>query len=224
MEWARLVELVGRVRATSKRGEKVALIADFLRQTHGLETELAALYFTGTLRQGRIVGLADAAARHAFRARRRGAADARPGGRGSRGRGRGDGEWARTLPVKEAVVEGEALALRPDGRPRPFQETMRRLGRSKGIEAARAAMPLASFFFDLLYLEGEGALVSLPYGERIERLQRLVESAALLPSSIQSDGGRACDVSSHLSPSSLAAPPVVGMAHGGAEGSLPDPS
>ncbi len=30
------------------------------------------------------------------------------------------------------------------------------------IEAARAAMPLASFFFDLLYLEGEGALVSLP--------------------------------------------------------------
>ena len=54
MEWARLVELVGRVRATSKKGEKVALIADLLRQARGRETELLALYLTGTLPQGRI--------------------------------------------------------------------------------------------------------------------------------------------------------------------------
>src|SRR5512133_3843744 len=54
MEWARLVELVGRVRATPKKGEKVGLIAEFLRQTRGRETELAALYLTGSLRQGRI--------------------------------------------------------------------------------------------------------------------------------------------------------------------------
>ena len=96
-------------------------------------------------------------------------------------------EWARALPLREAVFEGEALALRPDGRPRPFQETMRRLGRRKGIEAARAATPLASFFFDLLYLEGDGPLVSLPYAERMERLQRLVEPAALLPRVVSKD-------------------------------------
>ena len=54
MDWARLVELVGRVRATSKKGEKVALIADVLRETRGRETELVALYLTGTLPQGRI--------------------------------------------------------------------------------------------------------------------------------------------------------------------------
>jgi DNA ligase-1 len=96
-------------------------------------------------------------------------------------------EWARALPLREAVFEGEALALRPDGRPRPFQETMRRLGRKKDLEAARAAMPLASFFFDLLYLEGEGPLVSLPYAERVERLQRLVEPAALLPRVVTAD-------------------------------------
>jgi len=54
MEWARLVELVGRVRATPKKGEKVALIADVLRQTRGRETALLALYLTGTLPQGRI--------------------------------------------------------------------------------------------------------------------------------------------------------------------------
>ncbi len=54
MDWARLVELVGRVRATPKKSEKVALIADLLRQTRGRETALVALYLTGTLPQGRI--------------------------------------------------------------------------------------------------------------------------------------------------------------------------
>ena len=49
-----LVECVGRVRATSRKLEKVALLADLLRQTRGREAELAALYLTGTLPQGRI--------------------------------------------------------------------------------------------------------------------------------------------------------------------------
>ena len=54
MELGRLVELVERVRATSRKLEKIALIAEFLRQTSGKETELAALYLTGALPQGRI--------------------------------------------------------------------------------------------------------------------------------------------------------------------------
>src|SRR5262245_21444221 len=54
MELERLVEVVERVRATSRKLEKTALIADLLKQTTGRETELAALYLTGTLPQGRI--------------------------------------------------------------------------------------------------------------------------------------------------------------------------
>ncbi|MGE5127447.1 MAG: ATP-dependent DNA ligase, partial [Betaproteobacteria bacterium] len=54
MDWARLVELVQRLRATAKKTEKVALIADLLRQARGRETELAGLYLTGALPQGRI--------------------------------------------------------------------------------------------------------------------------------------------------------------------------
>ncbi len=96
-------------------------------------------------------------------------------------------EWARALPVREAVVEGEALALRADGRPRPFQETMRRLGRSKDVEAVRRELPLSPFFFDLLYLQGEGSLVSVPYHERVSRLDRLVEPSALLPRVVTRD-------------------------------------
>jgi DNA ligase-1 len=90
-------------------------------------------------------------------------------------------EWARALPARELVLEGEALALRPDGKPHPFQVTMRRLGRSKDVEAARRQLPLSSFFFDCLFLEGEGALVSLPYTERIQRLARIVAPETLLP-------------------------------------------
>jgi DNA ligase-1 len=90
-------------------------------------------------------------------------------------------ELARSLPVREAVLEGEAIALRPDGRPQPFQLTMSRLGRSRDVEAGRAAVPLSSFFFDCLFREGEGSLVAVPYAERIERLARIVPAPALLP-------------------------------------------
>jgi DNA ligase-1 len=96
-------------------------------------------------------------------------------------------EWARGLPVREAVVEGEAIALRPDGRPRPFQETMRRLGRRLDVDVVRREIPLSSFFFDCLYLEGDGALVARPYAERAERLRRLVAPSSLLPRIVTRD-------------------------------------
>jgi len=96
-------------------------------------------------------------------------------------------QWARALPVREAVVEGEALALRADGRPRPFQETMRRLGRKLDVETARHDVPLASFFFDCLYLEGEGALIARPYAERAEHLRRIVAPESLLPHLVTRD-------------------------------------
>ena len=96
-------------------------------------------------------------------------------------------EWARVLPVREAVVEGEAIALRPDGRPRPFQETMRRLGRRLDVDVVRREIPLSSFFFDCLYLEGDGPLVARPYAQRAERLRRLVAPSSLLPRIVTRD-------------------------------------
>src|SRR2546423_1541606 len=54
MHLARLVEVVGKVRATTKKTVKTALLADFLRQTQGKETELASLYLSGTLPQGKM--------------------------------------------------------------------------------------------------------------------------------------------------------------------------
>lgn len=90
-------------------------------------------------------------------------------------------EWALALTPREFVVEGEAIALRGDGRPQPFQVTMRRFGRTKGVEAARQELPLSFYFFDSLFLEGEGPIDSLPYSERRERLVRTVAPEHLLP-------------------------------------------
>jgi DNA ligase-1 len=63
-------------------------------------------------------------------------------------------EAARGLAARELVLDGETLALRPDGRPHPFQATMRRFGRKRDDPALRASLPLSPFFFDCLYLDG----------------------------------------------------------------------
>jgi len=100
-------------------------------------------------------------------------------------------EWARALGTRELLLEGETIALRPDGRPQPFQVTMRRFGRSKDVEAARRELPLSSFFFDCLYREGEGALLGLPYSGRAERLAAIVDERDRLPRLITGDAGEA---------------------------------
>lgn len=54
MQLQHLVQLSRRLRAATRKNEKISLIADFLKQTAGEETALSALYLTGTLPQGKI--------------------------------------------------------------------------------------------------------------------------------------------------------------------------
>src|SRR5207244_13657188 len=68
---------------------------------------------------------------------------------------------ARRLALREAILDGEAIALRPDGRPLPFQVTMRRFGRKLDVERLRAELPLASVFFGLVYADGSPLLDAL---------------------------------------------------------------
>jgi DNA ligase-1 len=78
-------------------------------------------------------------------------------------------ETIQALPARELVLDGETIALRPDGSPLPFQMTMRRFGRKLDVERLRAELPLTSFFFDLLHLDGED-LIDHPGGERFAAL------------------------------------------------------
>jgi DNA ligase-1 len=63
-------------------------------------------------------------------------------------------EEVRALPARELILDGEVIALRPDGTPHSFQTTMRRFGRRLDVERLRAELPLTPFFFDLLRRDG----------------------------------------------------------------------
>jgi DNA ligase-1 len=79
------------------------------------------------------------------------------------------------------ILDGEAIALRRDGRPHPFQVTLRRFGRKLDVEALRGELPLSVFFFDVLLRDGE-ALVDRGAGERHDILRRLLPAAIVVPS------------------------------------------
>jgi ATP-dependent DNA ligase I len=64
-------------------------------------------------------------------------------------------EIVLALPVRSAVLDGELIALQPDGRPHPFQVTAGRLGSKLDVERQRSAVPLTLYLFDALHLDGE---------------------------------------------------------------------
>ncbi|MGW3041318.1 ATP-dependent DNA ligase [Kitasatospora sp. NPDC001159] len=74
-------------------------------------------------------------------------------------------EAALALPLRTAVLDGEAIALGADGRPRPFQETAARTASRRDPDRLRAEVPLSVYFFDLLHRDGED-LVDRPGRER----------------------------------------------------------
>jgi DNA ligase 1 len=101
----------------------------------------------------------------------------------------------RALPVREIVLDGEAIALDSSGRPRPFQETARRAA-TRGarrrvteelagtesvlaaptVLAAAGATVLTPYFFDLLHLDGVD-LLDAPGRERWAALAEAVPTA-----------------------------------------------
>jgi DNA ligase-1 len=76
----------------------------------------------------------------------------------------------RALPVWHLVADGEAIALREDGRPHPFQVTASRFG-TKAPSADQ--LPLSAFLFDVLHVDGAD-LLDAPTKERLEILDRIV--------------------------------------------------
>ena len=90
------------------------------------------------------------------------------------------------LPVREVVLEGEAIALKPDGRPHPFQITMRRFSRRLDVDRARGEVPLTPFFFDLLYLDGE-PILDRPQAERFAALRNIASAPLVVPAIVTSN-------------------------------------
>jgi DNA ligase 1 len=101
-------------------------------------------------------------------------------------------EAIRALPARELVVEGEAIALRPDGTPHSFQTTMRRFGRKLDIEQLRQTLPLSHFLFDVLYLDGT-ALMDEPAQRRFAVLGDVVPPALQIPRIVTGSASQASD-------------------------------
>jgi DNA ligase-1 len=76
----------------------------------------------------------------------------------------------RALPVARVVLDGEAIALRADGRPEPFQVTSSRI--------ASGAPGVTPVFFDILHVDGED-LLDAPLARRVEALAAAVPDPAL---------------------------------------------
>ena len=88
-------------------------------------------------------------------------------------------EAVRDLAVPSLILDGEALAVQEDGRPRPFQDTMRRFGRKLDVARLRDDIPLRAFFFDCLYFDGE-VMVDHRGAERFAALARAVPEPLLI--------------------------------------------
>jgi DNA ligase-1 len=69
------------------------------------------------------------------------------------------------LAAREAVLDGEAVAVDAAGRPLPFQHLMRRFRRVHDVAEIVAEIPVQLHLFDALYINGR-SLVDAPYGER----------------------------------------------------------
>jgi DNA ligase-1 len=82
------------------------------------------------------------------------------------------------IRAKEAILEGEVIAVGGDGKPMPFQHLMRRFKRVYEIDKIARSIPVKLYLFDVLYIDGK-SLIKLPYNERRSRLREIVGNIPL---------------------------------------------
>jgi DNA ligase 1 len=87
-------------------------------------------------------------------------------------------EAALALPAQRVVLDGEAIALRDDGRPEPFQVTSSRI--------ASGAGGIEPVLFDVLHLDGED-LLDAPMSRRAEALEASGPADVRIPRVVAAD-------------------------------------
>lgn len=74
-----------------------------------------------------------------------------------------------SVKADSAILDGEAVAIDEDGRPKPFQEILKRFRRKYDVQNKVRHIPLTLNLFDIMYLNGE-SLIELPLQKRREFL------------------------------------------------------
>jgi DNA ligase-1 len=99
-------------------------------------------------------------------------------------------EAVAALEARSVVLDGEAIALEPSGRPRPFQETAARTASRLDVAALREQVPLTSYFFDVLHVDGSD-LLDLPARDRFDALAGVLPGRLVVPRRVTRDGDEA---------------------------------
>ena len=81
------------------------------------------------------------------------------------------------VKAKEAIVEGEVIAIGADSGPMLFQHLMRRFRRVHDIAEMTKEVPVKLYLFDALYADGQ-SLISMTY---VERRRKLTDIAPSIP-------------------------------------------
>ncbi len=87
-------------------------------------------------------------------------------------------EIVKRIGARHAILDGEVIGVDASGRPAAFQDLMRRFGRTRDVEKARAEQPLKLYVFDVLALDG-ALTIDRPWADRISALEELKSSAGL---------------------------------------------
>jgi len=82
------------------------------------------------------------------------------------------------VKAREAILEGEVIAVGEDRSPLLFQHLMRRFRRVHEIDEMTKRIPVELYLFDVIYLDGQ-SLINLSYSERRKRLEDIAGSIPL---------------------------------------------
>ena len=85
-------------------------------------------------------------------------------------------EYAKkAIKAKEAIIEGEAVAVDPKTRkPKAFQDILRRFRRKYDVEKMIQEIPFETYLFDIIYVDGV-TMIDEPFKERRKRLEEIIE-------------------------------------------------
>jgi DNA ligase-1 len=81
----------------------------------------------------------------------------------------------KAISTKEAILDGEIIAVGKGGSPLPFQHLMRRFRRVHKVDDKIEEIPVKLVLFDLLYFDGS-SLINQSYSSRRKKLMELVNN------------------------------------------------
>jgi DNA ligase-1 len=88
--------------------------------------------------------------------------------------------------VRRAILDGEAIAMRGNGRPHVFQTTMRRFSTGAADPALLAELPLSHYLFDVLLVDDD-LVLDRPTRERLATLDTILAPAQRVPRVVTAD-------------------------------------